>query len=175
MTFHENFVNWQFVDILHEKSFSNTKSRPLMTFLMVSDRHDVIVTFKDNIVNFFTQNYIRPQIILNELEPFYHFRIWICFKINHKNGIFIVKAWFLVLTFKKVWVRKRRKVTCIGLIIKTKSSSFPQFLCFDSFYRKFAACLVLLLHLSCKILGLLELLDHFFGWPNFASRFDLQV
>ena len=46
-----------------------------MTFLMVSDRHDVIVTFKDNIVNFFTQNYIRPQIILNELEPFYHFRI----------------------------------------------------------------------------------------------------
>ena len=109
MTFHENFVNWQFVDILHEKSFSNTKSRPLMTFLMVSDRHDVIVTFKDNIVNFFTQNYIRPQIILNELEPFYHFRIWICFKINHKNGIFIVKAWFLVLTFKKVWVRKRRK------------------------------------------------------------------
>ena len=52
MTFYENFLNWQFVDIFAWKIFSCSKSRPLNTILMVSGRYDVIVTFCDNFVNF---------------------------------------------------------------------------------------------------------------------------
>ena len=48
MTFCENFVNSQFVDIFAWKIFLNTKSRPLKTILMVFGRHDVIVTFYEN-------------------------------------------------------------------------------------------------------------------------------
>ena len=71
MTFYENWVNWQFVDM---KKSSNTKSRPLMTIWMVSGGHDVIVTFYGN---FFTQNFVRPQMILNELE-----RLFIIYDLN---------------------------------------------------------------------------------------------
>ena len=71
VTFYENFVNWQFVDIFAWKIFSNTKSRPLNTILMVSGRHDVIVKFCDNFVSFLTENFFRPRMTLNELERFF--------------------------------------------------------------------------------------------------------